>query len=393
MAMRCGWWKPLCLDSSQLTPCPIHLSTSQYTGVWVIKAMERQRKLHNEQKEFQGVNIFEQMSSLSISTILANEQAFMDNKRFVDVDLNREFSHDKLCVGKEGPLSLESKRARELSRIIGPKFNEDGSCNEEPATDVCVDLHTTTANMGISLIVPEGDALMAAAATYVMHKCQERYGPDKVQCVIHAMPNNANRMNLSSCGRHGFTIEVGPTPQGVIRHDIVEKTEVALHALLEFLHTRNCEANARSDAASTVLDRLRLLYPDGAVPCFRSAPARRPGELSGKITWPTDPENPNFPAVMVHQSLQDKDFELIRVGDPLFVALDGTVIPYDGSHGDEVYLIFINEGGYYYASSGTGIGVSLAAKFDWQTGLFVEDDNAVAGERHSVLVQEDDTFE
>jgi succinylglutamate desuccinylase len=200
-------------------------------------------------------------------------------------------------------------------------------------------------------------------------------------------------MNLSSCGRHGFTIEVGPTPQGVIRHDVVEKTEAALHSLLEFLHLRNLEIEENKDDSSTsVLDRLRKIYPYGIVPCYRSAPAVRPGELSGKISWPNDPENPNFPAVMVHKSIQDRDFEALRIGDPLFVTLDGTIIPYDGSHGEEVHLIFVNEGGYYYASSGTGIGVAVKSEFDWQTGYFVveSDDEGVNEE---VIIEEKDSYE
>jgi len=161
--------------------------------------------------------------------------------------------------------------------------------------------------------------------------------------------------------------------QGVIRHDVVEKTDAAIHALLEFLHLRNLELrnaddDADADASPSVLDRLEETYPSGAVPCYRSAPAVRPGELSGKISWPNDPANPNFPALVVHESVQDRDFEPLRAGDPLFVTLDGTVVPYDGSHGEEVHLIFVNEGGYYYESSGTGIGVAVKSRFDWQTG-------------------------
>jgi aspartoacylase len=170
---------------------------------------------------------------------------------------------------------------------------------------------------------------------------------------MHALPKRAERQNLSSCGRHGFTIEVGPVPQGVLRHDVIEKTQAAMHSLLEFLHLRNVELQTKNDKYDTprVLDELRQIYPNNIVPCYRSAPAVRPGELSGKICWPNDESNPNFPAVIIHKSLQDRDFEPLRVGDPLFVSLDGTVLPYDGSHGDEVYLIFVNEGGYYYASS------------------------------------------
>ena len=141
-----------------------------------------------------------------------------------------------------------------------------------------------------------------------------------------------------------------------------------MHALMEFLHLRNLELENADDDGASVLDQLRQTYPGGAVPCYRSAPAVRPGELSGKICWPEDEDNPNFPAWMVHGSVQDRDFHPLKVGDPLFVKLDGTVVPYDGSHGDEVRLIFVNEGGYYYRSSGTGIGVAVESKFDWRTG-------------------------
>lgn len=70
------------------------------------------------------------------------------------------------------------------------------------------------------------------------------------------------------------------------------------------------------------------------------------------------------------------DFELVRTGDPLFIDLVGNVIPYRGSHGDAVYLMFINEGGYYYAESGTGVGVAVQSHFRLQTGAFtvVDDD-------------------
>ena len=352
---------------------------NEYTGVWCIKAIEKQRESLNEDEyeanngasnnDDNQINIFRNFSSLDIETLLANPMAYLANKRFVDTDLNREFSMEKLKRVKvdeeamelcdiqqefcseddNSSLPHESIRAREIEMILGPKFTESSgdAAYRDPQMDIVIDLHTTTANMGISLIIPEGDALMSAAAAYVLNKCKSEYGYDSVQCCMHALPKRQDRMNLSSCGRHGFTIEVGPTPQGVIRHDVVQQTEAALHSLLEFLHLRNLELeNGIDENAKSVLDLLREIYPGGIVPCYRSAPAVRPGELSGKISWPNDPENPNFPAVMVHKSIQDRDFEPLRLGDPLFVALDGKIIPYDGSHGEEVHLIFVNEGGY-----------------------------------------------
>jgi hypothetical protein len=65
------------------------------------------------------------------------------------------------------------------------------------------------------------------------------------------------------------------------------------------------------------------------------------------------------------------DFQPISKGDPLFLALDGTIIPYDGTYGDHIYLTFINEGGYYYSSSGTGIAALLATTCDLSTGILL----------------------
>ena len=448
---------------------------NEYTGIWCIKAIEKQREEHFKDKLTNGdkkepssgsdsktngeennkINVFEEFPTLDIDTLLANPVAHMENKRFIDVDLNREFSMEKLVrvpldeeVMEEcdvrtefcsdgnvdaaetlSSLPHETIRAREIESLLGPKFTESSISSTEDATYadsstcVVIDLHTTTANMGISLIVPEGDAFIAAAAAYVLHKCRQKYGDDEAQCLVHAMPKRQDRMNLSSCGRHGFTIEVGPTPQGVLRHDVVEKTETALHALLEFMHMRNVELENGGDVFSSTLDQLREIYPGGIVPCYRSAPAVRPGELSGKISWPNDPANPNFPALMIHKSLQgefvvcsyldlyllssasshslyfvvhqniDRDFHPMRTGDPLFVQLDGTIIPYDGSHGEEVHLIFVNEGGYYYASSGTGIGVAVKSKFDWQTGWFVVESDDEEGCIEEVVVTEKDSYE
>lgn len=326
---------------------------NEYTGVWCIKALDRTCEKVNAA-----------YPSLDISTLLANPEAHMKNKRFVDEDLNRQFSQEKLSAIDDSGVPLkptvESLRAQELNALLGPKSN--------PKTDVIVDLHSTTSNMGLTLIIPEGDDLMAAAAAYVMLKC----GLDDTRCLMHSHPSRNSRPNLSSTAKHGFTIEVGPVPQGVLRYDAVDKTEQAIHALLDFLQQRNDSSTAA--AASD----LKKAYPNNRVPCFRSAPAQQPGEMSGKIQWPCDPENPNFPTYLIHPNVQDNDFSLVYKGDPLFIDLEGKDIPYTGSHGSPVHLMFVNEGGYYYASSGTGIGVAVPAEFDLETGLLVTDEHCHA---------------
>jgi aspartoacylase len=311
----------------------------------------------------------EKYPSLEIKTLLGNPEAHLQNKRFVDQDLNRQFSEDKLLrnVDEEGmPLTVEELRAQELNEILGPKFHV------APQTDVVVDLHSTTSNMGLCIIIPEGDVVMAQAAAYVLHACGGEHGTCDVdttaRILMHSIPDRKLRPTLSSTGLHGFTIEVGPVPQGVLRHDAVEKTQRSVDLLLEFLHKRN------EYGSEAMLQELQEIYGDtsGRVPCYRSAKAKREGEISGKIRWPSDPDNPNFPNVLIHKSLQDRDFHKIKRGDPLFVNYDGSYVNYEGSHGEQVYLIFVNEGGYYYESSGTGIGVAVKAEYDLETATLHE---------------------
>lgn len=53
----------------------------------------------------------------------------------------------------------------------------------------------------------------------------------------------------------------------------------------------------------------------------------------------------------------------------MFITLDGNTINYDGSYGDHICLGFINEGGYYYSSSGSGIAAFMSATCNLYTGL------------------------
>ena len=58
---------------------------------------------------------------------------------------------------------------------------------------------------------------------------------------------------------------------------------------------------------------------------------------------------------MVHQERQDKDFTLIKKGDPLFLTLENETILYEG---EPRYTIFINEAAYYEK----GFAMTLAQK-------------------------------
>mmetsp|Transcript_6244 Transcript_6244/g.15451 ORF Transcript_6244/g.15451 Transcript_6244/m.15451 type:complete len:349 (-) Transcript_6244:165-1211(-) len=328
---------------------------NEYTGVFCVKALERQLLKGERKYPFQ------------ISTLIGNTEAYKQNKRFIDEDLNRQFSEAAMAAADSitesgGELSIEQRRAREIDILLGPKFGADGDKRMKPAMDFIVDLHTTTTNMFTTLIVGQGDPLTTQAAAYVMDKCRKKNF--NVCVLIHTHASQEKRPNLASIAPHSFSIEVGPVPQGVLRHDKVEETQEALDSLLEFLRRREEEPQK-------LLEELKECYPSGRIDCYRSAPAMRDGEMSAKLQWPCDPDNENFPQWLVHKDVQDRDFNEIKTGDPLFVNLDGEVVPYDGSHGSPIILMFINEGGYYYASSGTGISVAQRDKYDLTTGLLI----------------------
>ena len=92
---------------------------NEYTGVWLEKALRDKSE-----------------------TIVGNPAAVEANRRFLDEDLNRCFLRSKLDAPPE---TREAQRAREVDAALGPK----GSDN---AADLVIDLHTTTANMGVTMI-------------------------------------------------------------------------------------------------------------------------------------------------------------------------------------------------------------------------------------------------
>ena len=199
----------------------------------------------------------EQYETLDIQTLMGNPEAHLQNRRFIHDDLNRQFSAERLLGDHDG--SHEAVLARELDELLGPKLGN-------PKTDLVIDLHSTTSNMGITLIVPESDVVMAQAAAYILHKCRHAFS-SRAQILMHPVPDRHARPNLGSMALHALTIEVGPVPQGVLRHDAVEKTQHAMHALLEFLNRRN--------QGHDVLAELQKIYPENAVPCYRSAQAKK----------------------------------------------------------------------------------------------------------------------
>ena len=130
----------------------------------------------------------------------------------------------------------------------------------------------------------------------------------------------------------GLVIEVGPVPQGVRRHDIVQQTQLALQAVFQAIADVLCGA-ARYPRQLVVHRHLRSL----------DLPRDQAGEA----------------AALVHPQLQDRDWIPLRSGDPLFITAQGETLGFEGPDG--AIPVFINEAAY----AEKAIALSLTSREEW----------------------------
>lgn len=263
---------------------------NELTGVYLIKHW-----LSNPNKV--------KRDSFSTELHLTNPKAIKEVRRYIDQDLNRKFNIEDL---KNTELkSYEQQRARSLNELLGPK--------ENPRIDFIIDMHTTTANMGMSLVFNSGDPLLAGMAFYIKQKMPK----------ANLFFNPSNRLEdnfLTSLGRlNGFLIEVGPVAQGLLNYQVYSETQEAVMHALDYLEIRN---TGQPLNLPTQMEGYQFIKK-----------VSLPENAQGEIT------------VMVHPNLQDKDYQAIKPGDPLFITLEGKTIVYQGE--STVYGAFINEAAYY----------------------------------------------
>jgi aspartoacylase len=243
-----------------------------------------------------------QRSSFSTQMLLGNPKAIAGRVRYIDRDLNRSFERERLQ--NKRLTSYEDLQAKHIDQMIGPYSNA-------PA-DVIVDLHSTTANMGLTLIINKEELFTLQLATYL----QQSDSSAKIYSTSHS---GRNQDSLRSLAKFGFCIEVGPVAQGVINADLFQKTEALIYTILDYLEQYNRNEISR-------LNRSLILY-----------------RYLETIDYPRD-EYGEIQA-MIHPQLQFRDYQSLCSGDPMFLMFEGKTIAYEGAA--VVYPVFINEAAYY----------------------------------------------
>ncbi|NBW80470.1 aspartoacylase [bacterium] len=233
--------------------------------------------------------------------LFANPRAFEVCRRYVDRDLNRSFAPSGSL---ENPAAFELKLARQIEQDIFQKC--DGK-----APDVIFDLHTTTAEMGLSLVLTNRDPFNLLLYGYLRSRVAN------VRAYVWEEPSSRPGF-LNSLARNGFAIEVGPIANGVLHAGRVLETSNLVGHCLDFIEMWNC----------SVLPSL----PE-KVPLY---------VFSRHIDYPRASDG--LPSAMVHPEFQGRDFQELLPGQPIFLDFEGNAQCWNG---EKTWPVFINEAAYY----------------------------------------------
>lgn len=273
---------------------------NEFTGAYLIKKFEQFPELIKR-------------PSVQVFTLLGNPKAFEAGKRYIDRDLNRCFKNQEL---QDSNLSnYEENRAKQIDQMLSPQGKSQ--------VDFLIDLHSTTANMGLTLILGNTHPFNLRLAAYLSSL-------NPLVRVCMSTQSAQKDVYLRSLCELSFVIEVGPVAQGVLNADFFMKTEELIHAVLDYLEEYNQGKTKQSDRTLTVYQFLRDI----------DYPRNEQGEIQA----------------MIHPQLQGRDYEALHPGDPMFLTFDNRAIAYEGE--STVYPIFINEAAYYEK----GIALSLTEK-------------------------------
>ncbi|XP_070813285.1 N-acyl-aromatic-L-amino acid amidohydrolase (carboxylate-forming) [Pituophis catenifer annectens] len=248
-----------------------------------------------------------QRSTFQVTPFVGNPRAVEQCVRYIGRDLNRTFAAAFLNTKASDSDLHEIQRAQEINQIFGPKGSSQ-------AYDFMLDLHNTTANMGSCLLLKSEFSLLSIhMCNYIQKHCTVRHCP-----ILLCQQSGEETTFMMSVAKHGLALELGPQPQGVARADQLAKMRTIVACVLDFIELFN---------KGTLFPAFEI---EAYIPVERKDFPRYPnGEISA----------------VIHPNLQDKDFQPLKPGDPVFQTFDREDILHDGD--DTFFPVFINEAAYY----------------------------------------------
>ena len=240
--------------------------------------------------------------SFETVALLANPNAFALGRRYVEKDLNRCFLKQDL----QDPTlsSYEELQAKSIQNRLASTVDK---------ADFILDFHSTTANMGLTIILVNSHPLNLKLAAYLrqINPLVRVY-----RCSFKSVEENPF---VNSLCELGFAIEVGPIAQGILKATLFQQTQELVYAILDYLERFN-----QGEIPST--KETLILYDHLSVVDY---PKKQDGTIFG----------------MIHPEFQDKDYQALNPRDPIFLTFNDKTIVYEGT--STVWPIFINEAAYY----------------------------------------------
>ena len=242
-----------------------------------------------------------QRSTLEVLPFFSNPKAIELKQRYVETDLNRCFDSENL--DNLDNVLYEQLLAKNIHRKI-----------QENQINFLIDLHSTTANMGLTVILSDVNQFHLQLCSYL-----SLIEPEiKILYYASGQKNQLLRSNIEL----GITLEVGSVPQNVLDANLFIKTEKIIHHLLDYLEKYNLNQITQKTSDLVFYEVFKSIdYP------------RKDGDI----------------IAMIHPNLQSKDYQPIHSGDPLFITFEGETITYQDNF--TVYPVFINEAAYYEKST------------------------------------------
>lgn len=260
---------------------------NEWTGRYVVKYLE-------------SLDLKQKFPNIDIMTVLSNPKAFELRRRYVDQDLNRSFG----C--KKNPSECyETKRAMDIKKTF-----EDFAAGQDV---FILDLHSTTANMGSSLVLHNLAEENISVFSYLRAKVMNT----RAYAWVEPKPLNF----LNSLSKYGFAVEVGPVAPNTLKGSVYNQTIETVFRSLEFLND------------PSTLDKQINKSEDVYV-------------FEKNIDFPRDPDG-NITA-MISADFQDKNFCLLDGDEKVFQSFSGSSIKLKQTAG--FYPVFINEAAYYEKS-------------------------------------------
>ena len=288
---------------------------NELTGVYAVKKFEHNPALI-------------QRPSFETLTAIGNPRALVQGTRYVDKDLNRCF--DPTSWDGSSQTSYEIDRAKTLIEQYRPKGDY--------AIDLVIDLHSTTSNAGLMLILDHLDPFTLHLAAYLQSK-------EPAVKLYNAASSGREDDSMRTLGRYRLGIEVGPVAHGTLQAELFQKTEALIHHALDYAERyNNSILSASASSLSSPSSPSRSL-PSTELTVY---------QYVGAIDYPKNETGERI--AMIHPQRQFQDYVAVNPGEPMFLTFDGETLGYQGK--TPIYPIFINEAAYYEK----GIAMSLTEK-------------------------------